>query len=66
MKMDEDLKFDLRLVPRFLREGKLKQKDFEAYLKKLPDESENVEYINLEEPVEEESGLTFVSAIIKE
>lgn len=46
-----DAKFDIRTVERAFREGGFTQKDFEKYLKDLPDESGNVEEV----PVFEES-----------
>lgn len=50
------MKFDLRLVEREIREGKVDPKDYEAYLKKLPDDGQNAEYVEVfEEPVPEEA-----------
>ena len=39
----EKSKFDLRTLKRYLREGKITQKEWEAHLKNLPDESSKAE-----------------------
>ncbi|MFH1654610.1 MAG: hypothetical protein ABIE74_11245 [Pseudomonadota bacterium] len=63
----EEMKFDERLVEYERRKGLLKQKEFDAHLKSLPDEEKNAEYFEIEDEIlEEESGLTFVSAIMKD
>lgn len=45
----ENNKFDLRTMQRSLREGKITQKEWEAHLKSLPDESANSEALVLKE-----------------
>jgi hypothetical protein len=52
---DETL-FDLRILELNLREGKFKPKDYESYLKSLPNSESNAEYIEVfeeETPSEE-------------
>lgn len=50
----EDLgRYDQRLVEFHLRSGTLNKKDYEQYLKKLPDSESVAEYI---EPFQEEEG----------
>ncbi len=44
-----DPHFDLRTLPRALRENRVNQKELDDYLKKLPDESKNAEEIKLGE-----------------
>jgi hypothetical protein len=49
------MRFDVRLTERALRSGKLDPKDYEANLKKLPDDEARAEYIEVyEEPPAEE------------
>jgi hypothetical protein len=44
--------YDLRTLEQFLRSGKISQKDYDAYLKSLPDSESNADYIEVfEEPV---------------
>ncbi len=44
--------YDVRTLEQFLRSGKITKKDFEAYLKSLPDSEYKVDYIQVyEEPV---------------
>jgi hypothetical protein len=38
--------FDVRLIERHVNKGKISRKDFEQYLKQLPDASDNVEVIS--------------------
>lgn len=45
----ENSKFDLRTMQRSLREGKITQKEWEAHLKSLPDESSKSEALVLKE-----------------
>lgn len=44
-----DPAFDLRTLPRALREGRVSQKDLGDYLKKLPDEAKQAEEIKFSE-----------------
>lgn len=44
-KTAETLNYDTRLIERSLRTGKLDPKEYEAFLKKLPDEEANAHYI---------------------
>jgi hypothetical protein len=39
---DEVKKFDVRIAERLLRKGLLNRKDYEKYLKSLPDRADNV------------------------
>ena len=62
----EELRYDTRLIDRYLREGKVGRKDFESYIKKLPDDgarSEEIEfYVEGEDaPTPHMNGLTFTS-----
>lgn len=44
--------YDLRTLEQFLRDGMITQKDYNAYLKSLPNSEENADYIEVyEEPV---------------
>lgn len=52
----EDHKFDQRTLKRSLREGKVTQKEWEAYLKNLPDESRNAEPMTDLEEEEDKKG----------
>jgi len=49
-----DFKYDKRLLDRYLRIGRVDKKDYEAYLKKLPDDESKGEYM---EVFEEESDM---------
>ena len=66
-------KFDLRVLNRALREGKITQKEADQYLKSLPDEAGNAQEISLDkenkslssakkEKPKKSGGLTFVAA----
>lgn len=60
----QTIKYDTRLAERFLRDGRLDRKEYEAWLKKLPDEEGSYEYIEVEEgnPSDGKSGaLTFTA-----
>jgi hypothetical protein len=67
-KKTDERQFDLRIVERRLAKGQLDPKEFESYLKNLPDEEPNADYIEVyEEPPAEEltphiDELTFTSA----
>lgn len=69
MKGDLNLEqFDLRTLEHHLRSGALTKKEYESYLKKLPDSKSNAEFIEItEEKGKEEktSGLTFAPAELK-
>lgn len=62
----EELRYDIRLVERYLREGKVGRKDFESYIKKLPDDAARSEEIKVsleseDGPTPHMEGLTFTS-----
>lgn len=44
----EAKKFDVRLLEKNVSRNKLNSNDVDAYLKQLPDDAENAEYISLE------------------
>ena len=46
-------KFDLRVIERRLREGTIEQKEYNDYLKKLPDDADNADYTEFYEEAEE-------------
>ncbi len=63
------MKFDVRVSEKLLQDGALDARDYEKYLKALPDESANISYMPVftekpeqsaetTEPIE---GLTFIS-----
>lgn len=54
-KEKDEMLFDLRILELNLREGKFKPKDYESYLKSLPNNESNAEYI---EVFEEETSST--------
>ncbi len=59
-----NIKYDTRLAERFLQNGRLDRKEYEAWLKKLPDDEGNYELIEVEEgnPSDQKSGaLTFTA-----
>ncbi len=41
-------KFDTRLIERNLARGAVAQDDVEKFIKKLPDDAENAEYVSIE------------------
>ena len=54
-KKSDDRQYDLRVVERRLTKGQLDQKEYEAFLKNLPDEAAGAEYLDVfEEPPAEE------------
>lgn len=60
----KEVKFDVRLIERELREGKISRKDYEAYLNGLADDESRGTLIEIpregdEEPAQAEEGLTF-------
>ena len=51
-KATEDKLYDLRTLELFMRQGLIKPKDYESFLKSLPNSESNAEYIDVyEEPV---------------
>ena len=55
----EELHFDVRLIEYQKRVGKLDPKEYEAYLKHLPDDEERATYIEVfEEPATDEASST--------
>ncbi len=58
--------YDYRIVNYLIRAGIVSQKDFDSYLKALPDSENNATYVevyeepNLLEENEEDAGLAFV------
>ncbi len=52
MHIDEQKKFDIRNIERNIKAGIITQKDYEAYLSKLPDVSDKI--FNPEEPPDEQ------------
>ncbi len=55
MHIDEQKRFDTRNIERNIKNGMITQKDYEAYLSKLPDASDKV--FNFEEPVNDSKEL---------
>ncbi len=55
MHIDEDKKFDKRTIERNLRQGDLPAKEWEQFLKKLPDVSDKMDFVIFEEAQEEET-----------
>ncbi len=55
MHIDESKKFDKRTIERNLKEGTVSAKEWEQFLKKLPDVSDKVEFVMSEETQEEET-----------
>ena len=54
-KKQDEKQYDLRVIERRLSRGQLDPKEYEAYLKSLPDDTAAVEYIEVfEEPPAEE------------
>ena len=56
----EEKEFDVRIVPRKLSKGLMLQEEVEKHNKKLVDDSENADYLNIEtllESVQGHSGL---------
>lgn len=45
----DELKFDIRTLNNKLRNGNFDEAVYEAYLKNLPDESDNADYLELDE-----------------
>ncbi len=60
----KEVKFDVRLIERELREGKISRKDYEAYLNDLADDESRGILVEIpregdEEQARTEGGLTF-------
>jgi hypothetical protein len=55
MHIDESKKFDKRTIERNLKEGIVSAKEWEQFLKSLPDVSDQVEFVMSEEIQEEET-----------
>jgi hypothetical protein len=55
MHIDEDKKFDKRTIEKNLKEGIVSAKEWEQFLKKLPDASDKVDFVMSEEAQEEET-----------
>lgn len=56
------IKFDTRVAERFMRDGRLERKDYEAMLSQLPDEEGNFEIIDLTDDDANAGGsLTFTA-----
>ena len=54
-KKTTDEQFDRRTLELYMRQGKIDKKEYENYLKSLPDEKDRVAYIDVyEEPLPEE------------
>lgn len=45
----EDKYYDVRVVNRYIKEGMITQKNYESFIKKLPDVEEKSEILNIEE-----------------
>lgn len=52
-KMTDEMKFDLRVIERKIGKGEIDSKEYEAFLKKLPNDEAHAEYIDV---FEETSG----------
>lgn len=55
MSKDEKL-FDVRVTDRYIKEGLLNKKDYESFIKKLPDVEEKSEILVIEEEEVEENA----------
>ena len=55
MSKDEKL-FDVRVTDRYMKEGLLNKKDYESFIKKLPDVEEKSEILVIEEEEVEENA----------
>ena len=49
MHIDENKKFDKRTIEKNLREGIVSAEEWEKFLRSLPDVSDNVDYVIIEE-----------------
>lgn len=50
--------FDTRIVERNLKKGLVPQKEYETYLKKLPDEKDNFDLVPIEDENAQDSNLS--------
>lgn len=46
-KAQDEMKYDVRMVEYRLRKGELDTKEYEAFLKHLPNEEANVDYVEI-------------------
>jgi len=53
MSKDEKL-YDVRVADRYIKEGMLTKKNYEGYIKKLPDVSDKSEILNIDEEIDQE------------
>jgi hypothetical protein len=56
-KNKEELDYDVRIVDRNIREGAVSKKDYDKYVKGLPDVEEKGEPLVFEDEIEEEVSL---------
>ncbi len=56
-KNKEELDYDVRIVDRNIREGAVSKKDYDKYVKGLPDVEEKGEPLVFEDEIEEEASL---------
>jgi hypothetical protein len=56
MKEKFDIKFDIRVIDRNIRDGVINENDYNTHLKELEDVSENAEAIVIDDSDEEEIG----------
>jgi len=56
MHIDEDKKFDRRTIEKNLKEGIISPTEWEKYLKALPDASNNVDFVMLDEAREHQTA----------
>jgi hypothetical protein len=48
-KKTEEAKYDLRVIERHLREGLIEKKEYDDFLKRLPDDEANADYSEIYE-----------------
>lgn len=46
--MKEKVRFDRRTIDRYIEKGLIKESDLASHMKSLPDDTANVEYVQLE------------------
>ncbi len=56
MHIDENKKFDKRTIEKNLREGVVSAEEWKKYLRSLPDVSDNVDFVIIEEEKGEATG----------
>jgi hypothetical protein len=56
----DELKFDTRTLDNKLRNGKIDKAEYKEYLKNLPDESANVDYLEVGDDVFNDEPTPFV------